>query len=659
MIPLSFLSGGVVAGQPKAPGSRPCQLSRIAILGLAGWCGMVAGLAEVGAVVARKKFFGTNHLLGMSRHFIWLVPLTDVLILLLAGLAGCLVVVLSPAGGRRAILRILGALTLLPLLLAAFPQVHALAWLLVALGVSIRLLPILARHGSAFGRVALFSSPMLAAALAALAALPWLGHRVQDWRDRGRPIPPGAPNVLLIVLDTVAAEHLSLYGYNRPTSPAIDELALRGSRFDAAISASSWTLPSHASMFTGRWPHELSVGWRTPLDASAPTVAEFLRARGYDTAGFVANTTYCAADSGLGRGYTVYRDYIFNELSPFKMAAMIERSLAGLTWMADALGDTFDLDWLRAGVRSVRERFETDRKEATMVSREFLDWLANRPQLERPFFAFLNYCDAHTPYQLPQRRVHRFGVKPTDEREFRLIQDWWTKDKTKVSPEELAYVVNAYDDCVAAVDEQLGRLFDELERRKTLNRTWVFIVSDHGESFGEHAGVFLHGASLYQTELHVALVVVPPPGTLIKRVVTETASLRDLAATIVDIAGLSDLGDFPGASLARMWHPSSDVAGDSGAGETVLAEVVPNETLGSGNLDSSPRPWPLAALTADGWRYIRREGKLLEELYDLRRDPGEHNNVAPSISTRTRLEQMREILSRLTLGPLTPDRFNP
>ncbi len=151
-------------------------------------------------------------------------------------------------------------------------------------------------------------------------------------------------------MDTVAADHLALYGYERPTSPSLDELARRGSRFDSAVSSSSWTLPSHASMFTGRWPHELSVGWRTPLDSAQPTVAEFLRERGYATAGFIANTTYCALDSGLGRGYTLYRDYIFHELSPFKMAVMVQRSLDGLQTIGDALGDALDLDWLKAGV---------------------------------------------------------------------------------------------------------------------------------------------------------------------------------------------------------------------------------------------------------------------------------------------------------------------
>ncbi len=294
-----------------------------------------------------------------------------------------------------------------------------------------------------------------------------------------------------------------------------------------------------------------------------------------------------------------------------------------------------------------------------MVNREFLDWLSHRPQPERPFFAFLNYCDAHTPYQLSPRRIHRFGVKPSDEVEYRLIQDWWTMDKSRLSPQELAFVSNAYDDCVASIDEQLGRLFDELDRRKALDRTWVIVVSDHGESFGEHAGVFLHGSSLYQTELHVPLVVIPPTGTRIKPVVAETASLRNLAATIADLAGFASESPFSGASLGQAWQPSSGPPGEAASGKGALAEVVPNETLVGGGSDSSRRPWPLAALTEEGWSYIRREGESLEELYHLREDPRQQHNVADSAGSRPRLDRMRDALSRMTLGPLTPDRFNP
>src|SRR5262249_45638238 len=155
------------------------------------------------------------------------------------------------------------------------------------------------------------SFPVVAGLVPILAAVPWGIDRIKEWREAMRPLPaPGSPNVLLIVLDTVGADHLSLYGYQRPTSPTIDELAPRGIRFDRAQATSSWTLPSHASMFTGRWPHELSVGWLTPLDGTHPTLAAFLGARGYATAGFVANTTYCASDSGLGLGFAAYHDYI-------------------------------------------------------------------------------------------------------------------------------------------------------------------------------------------------------------------------------------------------------------------------------------------------------------------------------------------------------------
>jgi arylsulfatase A-like enzyme len=411
-------------------------------------------------------------------------------------------------------------------------------------------------------------------------------------------------------------------------------------------------------MFTGQWPHDLSVGWHTPLDGTWPTVAEFLRERGYATAGFIANTTYCAADSGLGRGYAVYRDYVFRELSPFRMAAIVKKSLEGLQAIGEGLGDALDLSWLKAGVTRVRERFESDRKDASMVNREFLDWLARRPQPERPFFAFLNYFDAHSPYQLSPRRIHRFGAKPTEEREYRLIQDWWTLDKTGITPGELTFVFNTYDDCVASIDEQLGRLFDDLGRRKALDRTWVILVSDHGESFGEHAGVFLHGSSLYQTELHVPLVVIPPAGIPITPVVSETASLRDLAATIVDVAGWGADSPFPGESLARLWRPSGGPA-TGVAARGALAELIPNETLGPGPPVSARRLWPLAALIEDGWSFIRREGAAREELYHLRADPREQNDVAASASSRPRLEQMRDAVSRLTLGPLKPERFNP
>ena len=202
-------------------------------------------------------------------------------------------------------MRSLGAFTLLAPIWAASSRLYGPAGFLLAVGFSTRLVPVIERHAEGFRRLVRVSLPLAAALVPVLAASLWVGDLRTAWREEARPLPPSSsPNILLIVLDTVGAEHLGLYGYSRSTSRSIDELAARGIRFDQAQSASSWTLPSHASMFTGRWPHELSAGWFTPLDGTVPTLAEVVGSHGYATAGFVANTWYCARDSGLGRGFT-------------------------------------------------------------------------------------------------------------------------------------------------------------------------------------------------------------------------------------------------------------------------------------------------------------------------------------------------------------------
>ena len=146
-------------------------------------------------------------------------------------------------------------------------------------------------------------------------------------------LPPpraGASNVVLIVLDTVRADHLSLYGYGRETTPGSRRLADRGILFDFARSVASWTLPSHASMFTGRWPHELSVDSDRPLDGNTPTLAEFLGRRVL-TGGFTANTYYTNAWYGIDRGFARYEDAVenrtFSVQETLRCAAIFRRAM--------------------------------------------------------------------------------------------------------------------------------------------------------------------------------------------------------------------------------------------------------------------------------------------------------------------------------------------
>lgn len=636
-----------------------------AILMLSAWCGLLAGWLEVGALILKKNTFDINHLYGMTRHFVWLIPLVDLGLFVVLGVVLAIVARVWPRRGGWLSARLLGALTFLPAVTVAFSQIYAVAWLLVMLGISARVVvPLLERRASGLRRSVRISLPVLITLVPCVAAAMLGAERLRAWRDRDRPTPPaGSPNIVLLVMDTVAADHLGLYGYARPTSPTLDELARLGVRFDDARAASSWTLPSHATMFTGRWPHELSVGWVNPLDRSVQTVAGYLGSHGYDTAGFVANTQYCATDSGLSRGFEAYHDYVFPGFTALKPAVLVDRTVAGLQEVERFLENRLDIDILRPAIQYAWLAINGNRKDAATVNREFLSWLNRRGPSDRPFFAFLNYYDAHWPYQPPDLSIHRFGVPPRDPAESDLIQNWSSLDKKGLTESQIAFARDAYDDCVANLDEQIGRLVDELDRRGLRENTWLIVLADHGESFGEHEGVFCHGTSLYRTEVHVPLLIVPPSGSklpgLAGRRVAGTASLRDVAATLADLAGLEERSAFPGASLARFWN--GQPAPDLGVAEgRALSEVVPYDPLdpAADRLIREPR-WPLAALSDGDWTYIRREGEIREELFHVRVDAAESHNLATDPAARSPLERMRQLLGGLTGGPLTPGRFNP
>jgi arylsulfatase A-like enzyme len=638
------------------------RLGPLSLLVVSAWCGLVAGLFETAIIVVRKRYVDLNHFYGMSRDFVWLVPLIDLLLFVVLGFVLSLLVRCGSRGQEIAP-RVLGTLALLPLFWSAFPRIYGGAGLLLAMGAAAWLVPALERRSAGFARMVRLTFPIALCVLVILGATCWASDRQKEWHEASRPLPPpNSPNVLLVVLDTVAAGHLSLLGYNRPTSPTIDELASRGICFKRARATASWTLPSHSSMFTGRWPHELSAGWFTPLDAAAPTVAEYLGERGYVTAGFAANVAYCASDSGLARGFTTYHDFIFPRLTSLHLTAIVGRVVDGIQGAESLCAYALGVPFLRPAADLVWQLVGNGRKEAAVVNREFLGWLSARQRQDRPFFAFLNYYDAHYPYELPATGIHRFGAVPRNEREKAVLRDWNEIQKGDPSKGQIAFARDCYDDCLAHLDEELGILIDELERRSILERTWVIITADHGESFGEHPRVFVHGTTLYLTESHVPLVVIPPGGIASPIVVSEPISLRDLAATIVGVSGLKADSHIPGDSLTRFWQPSSDATAADGTGpSSAFSELSPENPLYA-NIDrqgTDIRIWPVASLIEGDWSYTRREGDQLELLFNLREDPGELRNLANDPSLRPTLARLRTNLGRLTNGPLTPDRFNP
>jgi arylsulfatase A-like enzyme len=624
-------------GSPRAGVDRRPLRARDFFL-LSAWCGLAAGLAEAGTRVLCRAIEPSQRLYVMSRHFIWLGPIANLAFFLGLGLLLAVALRLAPRATGWFAPRLIGACTILPVLMAAWPRIYASAWLLVALGIAVALVPILQRHGSALRGSLRWSFPFLIGLVLALAGFVLVGDWLGRVRESGRPLPPAhSPNVLVIVLDTVRADRLSLYGYERPTTPNLERLARRGIRFDRARATAPWTLASHASLFTGRWPAELVVEWMTPLRGSPPMLAEYLGARGYATAGFVANVLYCSQNSGLARGFTHYEDYILERLAPLRTAGLVER----ITTAIGKVITVFDMVPLYPLWELENRWFVIDqRKDAASIHRAFLGWLSERREPARPFFAFLNLLDAHAPYKLPPGVPHHFATDSPTPDAYRAVYELWQDlDKSRLPRPWITLARDSYDDCLGYIDEQLGLLFDELRRRGVLDQTLIVVTSDHGEGLGEH-GLFDHGESLYRTEIRVPLVIVPPSGRNAPAIVGETASLRDLPATIVDLAGQGDGSPFPGESLARFWRdPAPANAGSPRDGDPVLSELTAPNPVRPNQGRSPASRGPLVSLAEGDLVYIRNEGDGSEQLFNEREDPRE-------IDDRSRFESMRPVLER-------------
>jgi arylsulfatase A-like enzyme len=612
------------------------------VLILAAWCGLATGLLEVGARVVCRAINPVNRLYSMSRHFVWLTPLVNLSLLLGLGLCLAALTRVWPRIGGKIGSRLTCALAILPILMVVVPQVYPEAWFILALGMASWLVPLIERRPAVVRWRMVQTFPVLLAAVVILACTVFGRDWLKERREAARAQPPaGSPNVLFIVLDTVRADRLSLYGYQRPTTPALERLSRRGIRFDSARATAPWTLMSHASFFTGRWPYELDVQWATPLRKKYPMLAEYMGARGYATAGLASNT-YCSYDTGLDRGFTHFEDFVLENLSFLRLSVIVEEAvkntiLFGLRYNTGVMNET------QKRLRSIFSY--AVRRDARSINEGFLNWLDRRRDPARPFFVFLNYLDAHTPYKVPSDQSRRFGRKPQTNEEIWVIYDEWTTLEKRYLPRHyLTLARDCYDSCLAYLDEEIGRLLEDLERRGLLGNTWIVITSDHGEGLGEH-DLFEHGESLYMTEIRVPLLIVPPSSEKVERVVRETVSLRDLPATIVELAGLGNESPFPGKSLSALWTDTG--AGYSADVSEVLSELPSPSPSDSSHGRSPARRGPLVSLADGELVYIRNEGDGAEEIYNVREDPRELTNRAQSASMRPVLQRFRERMAQI------------
>lgn len=417
-----------------------------------------------------------------------------------------------------------------------------------------------------------------------------------------------APSLLVVVLDTVRADHLSLYGYARRTTPELDRFVARSDRarvYPRAYAPSNWTVPSHASLLTGLLPseHGAHTGGAPKLDQltvttvdlrAEQTLAERLAARGYGTVGVLANP-YLLRARGLERGFDRWAQ-------PPRTKAFV-LSAEGMR---------------RTLIPRVRPDVAAPHESARAVNRQVVEVLTECGQA--PCFVLANYMEAHGPYVPAPAFAGKFAAGGGPQH----VQFGQT-------PEETAYAMARYDEEVLELDAALGELLATLTEQGFLDDTWLIVTSDHGEAFLEH-GNARHGGSGFDEEVRVPLVIQPPRGITLPEP-AGAVGLLDVAATLAAIAGAEPFGR--GRDLRQ-----PGLTGGVPIQYFRVANAVP------AGADTGPG----RAVVADGHKLIA--GASGEALYDLDADPGERQD-------RSEIDAARAEALRALLPPPVSDESTP
>ncbi len=345
------------------------------------------------------------------------------------------------------------------------------------------------------------------------------------------------PNVILIRLDTVRADHLSIYGYSRDTTPFLKELAKEAVVFENSFSTGDFTLSSHASMFTGTYP--IQHGARPdpdhfatmPLSYDAVTLTEILAKAGWRTLGVAANCVLLDPRFGIAQGFehfdSRYRALDFPKVPPWSLRSRLHVFLHDLLPPHE-----FDLVF----------------RDASALNRAAFAQLDKR-DLGRPFFMFVNYMDAHAPYRPPAPfdTLYDAGAKPMDMTVHREQRADLYSGKLQLAAAERDGYMALYDGGIGYLDSQLRLFFEHLKQLGLYDDALIIITSDHGEAFGEH-GTLEHGMSAYQEQVRVPLLI-KRPGAHDGQRISALASGIDILPTVLAEVGLEPIKDLPGRAL--------------------------------------------------------------------------------------------------------------
>jgi arylsulfatase A-like enzyme len=404
-------------------------------------------------------------------------------------------------------------------------------------------------------------------------------------------------NIILIVLDTVRADSISQKNENSTDTPNIDQLAQTGIRFANAYAAAPWTVPSHASMFTGLPTTVHRADWgHQYLAEEFTTVAEDLQGLGYRTVGFSENP-FIGRSHGFSQG--------FNEFFE--------------TWRSPMLSRAIEEVGVRLGI------YRTDREYAGRTLGFFQRWLDQNRTAAKPIFVYLNFMAAHLPrYPRKGFDIESITQEDLDAIEpVNLVPERYYLPGYRLGPGHLYVMRVIYDQQIQYLDVKVGELFDELSSRGLLESTTLIITSDHGENFGEH-GLIEHQFSLNNSLIHVPLILwnrrISEPRTVTKKF--STKDLKDLLITIAD----SDVNSSNSA-------PNYESFGNSTGDDFIVAEYAngfdmlratigdKSEVIQNRKFDRS-----IKSIILRNYKYIWYSNGV-KELFDISSDYHENNNL--------------------------------
>ena len=403
------------------------------------------------------------------------------------------------------------------------------------------------------------------------------------------------PNVLLIVMDCVRAGHLSCYGYQRPNTPCIDELAGSSVVYEQAISPSDWSLPAHASIFTGLYPSKHGAhDEHRFLSADVPTMAEVLSNLGYRTIGGCLNA-YVDRATGLDRGFQIF----YNSQS-YKTRSLLR----------------YNLDRIWAKLTSTTDQ------GARWINKQLYRELQRD---DRPWFVFAQYLEPHAPYQIPRPYRNRYlnnGLSFKQAMAVNQDYDRYLAGAVEMDGTDFEIFTALYDTQIAYLDSRIGQLIDFLKRSKMLDNTLIMITADHGENLGEHQ-LMGHRFCLYDTLLHVPLIIHYPRGTVVPGRVRRQVQTHDLLPTVLALLGDTHSATYQ--SLQGLSLLDTAATYEFTIAEQALPNLVVFQQKHPG-ADMSRYNRRLKMIRTERYKYIWASNGQ-HELYDLQTDPGETCNI--------------------------------